>query len=993
MKRVLVVAVALTFMAACQGSKGPAGLQGEPGQPGQPGQPGSSRGNLAGRVKDAGGAPLAGATVQTDPPTTTATTAADGTFTIPDVAIGAYAVTATKDGFAPFTLASVGVVANGTANVNLVLQLPATAPGSIAGKVTDATSAASPLAGVLVTAGSGQSATTGADGAFTLAGVPPGPVFLSAKAPSASYLDGETRGAVFVTAGASVSDVTIVLSARSSDAARFTGMTLCQACHGSVATTHQSSAHFRSLTRVQRDGTGHAVAGAFSRMLNATLKTPRVVMVPLAGTISVAAASSAVVGAGTSFTTQVQVGDKLGYTPVGLGWQQLGTVLSIADDTHLTLSAPATFAPTVTSLSNASYGTAAASRTYTKMLPQDSNDIVAPNWPGVKATNPNYDANDPCIYGNAPSGATCAAGGTTKYADGQVNVYLCNLKDGITIVNDEYVQKFGGSPYTCSDGSIFDAVANTNPAVPMVRIAVIYGGQGDKDGNGNAHQNMGVFKQRFQGPLSDVKAAAAWGYTAGKDLDSLTLPIQFVESGDRNNGVYGINGYHPTEQKFPGESWSSRARTFSHACAGCHNTGLTLDWDLLDVTLPFGRDGAPNNSPFRFAAIKAYAFLDENVTCEQCHGPGSEHANAGGGRGNAIINPKYLTASSERQLCGKCHAFDAGTNVNPAQDYGFEFPWNAGNASLVGGGSYVPGVYDLGSFFDNWQERLTDDETSWDPAANGGKVYGLQHRQQYIMLEQSAHVNNPYLKTTCGSCHEPHSLFKSSPTLQSGQDQVALTAADYRNNVACLGCHAGIPGTPFASVSKLDVANIHAASGGAAALNGVAYAPTADEILGSQIAVASAVGQHMFDKANMMANYDPTNESMPVGRCTSCHMPKVAKSGGYVTGTDANGAKTVIEGDEASHVFDIIWPWKANAVSRFGPTYQSAYTAQFVSASGTKYDRFDFMPSSCSKCHVGSRRASIVCPDTTALYPSYFPLSEHRADPFWSSCFTSVTAP
>jgi hypothetical protein len=42
-----------------------------------------------------------------------------------------------------------------------------------------------------------------------------------------------------------------------------------------------------------------------------------------------------------------------------------------------------------------------------KMLPVDATDIVAPNWPGVKATNPNYDANDPCIYGNAATG--CAA--------------------------------------------------------------------------------------------------------------------------------------------------------------------------------------------------------------------------------------------------------------------------------------------------------------------------------------------------------------------------------------------------------------------------------------------------------------------------------------------------------------------------------------------------------------------------------------------------------
>ena len=171
-----------------------------------------------------------------------------------------------------------------------------------------------------------------------------------------------------------------------------------------------------------------------------------------------------------------------------------------------------------------------------------------------------------------------------------------------------------------------------------------------------------------------------------------------------------------------------------------------------------------------------------------------------------------------------------------------------------------------------------------------------------------------------------------------------------------------------------------------------------------ELAVGNAVGQHMFDKANMMAPYNPTNDAMPVGRCTSCHMPKVAKSGGYVMGVDANGAQTIVEGDQASHVFDIIWPWQANAISRGGPSYQSGYYGQFVSAGNVKYDAFGYMPSSCSKCHVGSRRASIVCPDATpgapvagetdrAVWPLYWPLSEHRSDPFWKSCYTTATAP
>lgn len=990
MKRTLAVALVVSFFAVgCTGPTGPAGATG------QPGQPGTSKGSLAGVVKDASGAALAGVSVQTDPTSLSATSAADGTFSIANIGIGAYTLTASKSGYATFSLAGVGVVANGTTNVSLVLQGATSAPGSIAGTVTDAASTPVGLPGVEVAvAGTTIKATTAADGTFALNGVPPGPTFLSAKAPSASFLDGETRAAIFVPAGGSITGASIVLSARPSDGAQFVGMGGgCAACHSAKAASITSSAHNRSLTRITRDGSGHATAGAFARVLNGNLTKPRIVMAPLAGTITVAVASAAVVGTGTAFTTQVAVNDTIGYMPVGLGWYALGSVASITDDTHLTLKANAAFAPQVTSLTNATFSTQAASKSFTRMLPVDSTDIVAPGWPGVKATNPNYDANDPCIYA-APASGTCAAGGTAKYADGQVNVYLCNLKDGATYLNDEFVQKFGGSPFTCADGTIHDAGTNPNPAVPMVRIAVIYGGQGDKDGNGVAHQNMGVFKQRFQGLLSDVKAATSWAYTAGKDLDSLTLPIQFLESGDKSNGVFKMNGYHPTEQKFPGESWSQRSRTFSHACAGCHNVGLTIDWDMATVTLPFGRDGAPNNSPFTYAAIKTYGFKDENLTCEHCHGPGSEHVSGGGGRGNKIINPKYLTAESERQLCGKCHAYDDATNAKPLQDYGFEYAWNTDYKSLIGGGDFVPGVFDISTFFDNWMERLTDDEASWDPAANGGKVYGQAHRQQYIMLAQSKHANNPYLKTTCSNCHDPHTLFKATPRLVAGTDQFDLTAADYRNNVSCLSCHAGIPGTPFAGVTKADVATVHVGSGGVATKNGAAFSANQVEVLNAKLTIGNAVGQHMFDKANMMAAYDPMNAAMPTGRCTSCHMPKVAKSGGYTFGPDANGAETIVEGDQGSHVFDIIWPWQANAQSRGGPTFQSSYYGQFVSASGIKYDKFGTMPSSCSKCHVGSRRAAIACPDNTSVWPAYFPLSEHRDDTtFWPLCFTTLTAP
>lgn len=995
-----------------KGDPGAAGAKGDPGPAGKDGADALTKGTIAGSVKDAAGAAVAGVVVATLPATVTASSDANGVFSLNNVLLGSYTVTATKAGYAPFALGNVGVAAGLTTSVSLALAADAGLPGSISGVVTDSKKIPGPLAGVTVTVEGTKIATkTAADGTFTLAGVPPGPVFIAATAPSASYLDTETRQATFVPAGGAIKGLALVLSARPSDAATYLGLGSatamgCKTCHAAYVAEDGGSAHMRSLTRIQRDANGKAVAGGFARMLNATLTAPRTVMVPLAGTITVGTGTAVVLGTGTSFVggtdcgtkpaapdsaCKLVVGDEIGYTPVGLGWQKLGTVASVDSDTQVTLTANATFAQAVSALATATkYGVKRLSKNgFATMLPVDSSDIVAPAWPGVKATNPNYDPNDPCIYGDAASGTTCAAGGTTKYKDGQVNVYLCNLKDGASYVNDEYVQKFGGLPYTCADGAFYDGT--TTPAVPMGHIDVIYGGQGDKDGAGKAHANMGVFKQRFQGRLADFKVASAWNYTKGKDLDSLTMPIQFLESGDKVNGGFKMNGYHPTEQKFPGESWTQRTRTFSHACAGCHNTGLKIEWDDVTVKLPFGRDGAPNGSPMKFAAIKSYSFLDENLTCEHCHGPGSEHAAAAGGTGVAIINPKRLTAEAERQMCGKCHAYDDATNAKPAQDYGFEYPWNSDNASKIGGGDYVPGVYDIATFFDNWDERTVDDEAFWDPSATGGKLYGQAHRQQVVMLAQSKHTNNPYVKVTCTSCHDRHSQYLVNRTAVSGTDTFTYANAGYRDNVLCLSCHAGTPG--FAELTKANVAALHVAHGNAATKNGAAVAPTAEEFAEANAAVTTAVGAHMFDKTKMLVQYNPTNDAMPIGRCVTCHMPKVSKSGGYTTGTDSANNKVLVEGDQASHVFDVVWPWQSNAMSRGGPSAQAGSYGTHVSPTNVKYDLYGFMPNSCSKCHVAARKASIACPQTADIWPAFWPFSEHALDPYWGSCFPSTTAP
>ena len=100
----------------------------------------------------------------------------------------------------------------------------------------------------------------------------------------------------------------------------------------------------------------------------------------------------------------------------------------------------------------------------------------------------------------------------------------------------------------------------------------------------------------------------------------------------------------------------------------------------------------------------------------------------------------------------------------------------------------------------------------------------------------------------------------------------------------------------------------------------------------------------------------------------------------------------MVEDDQASYVFSVVWPWQSEAMSRGGPTFQSGYYGQSYSASDVKYDSFGFMPNWCSKCYAGARRASLYSPDTSTIWPSFWPYGEHRNDPFWTVCSTSSTA-
>ena len=127
-------------------------------------------GSIAGNVTDAStGLPIAGSTVTAvGPETRSTTTAENGTYSLDEVLLGDYTVTASAAGYYNNSKPAT-VTENATTTVDLTLT---PLPGTISGKVTDSVTG-DPIAGATLTV-DGISAATNSSGGYTISDVPAG---------------------------------------------------------------------------------------------------------------------------------------------------------------------------------------------------------------------------------------------------------------------------------------------------------------------------------------------------------------------------------------------------------------------------------------------------------------------------------------------------------------------------------------------------------------------------------------------------------------------------------------------------------------------------------------------------------------------------------------------------------------------------------------------------------------------------------------------------
>ena len=178
----------------------------------------------------------------------------------------------------------------------------------------------------------------------------------------------------------------------------------------------------------------------------------------------------------------------------------------------------------------------------------------------------------------------------------------------------------------------------------------------------------------------------------------------------------------------------------SEECATCHET-ITRDFKTAT-----------------HARLKAEGANAKNIGCESCHGPGSLHVKAGGGRGGTIINPRKSPAT-----CFQCH-----TEVRAAFELPHHHPVLEGKVSCADCHNPHKG------------DAIKGGGTNLPQSIKGGRTALLGHNETCFQCHTAQ--SGPFvfeheaLREGCVSCHSPH----------GSVNQRLLTQ---RNATLCLKCH------------------------------------------------------------------------------------------------------------------------------------------------------------------------------------------------------------
>lgn len=397
-------------------------------------------------------------------------------------------------------------------------------------------------------------------------------------------------------------------------------------------------------------------------------------------------------------------------------------------------------------------------------------------------------------------------------------------------------------------------VKGTDGATATYEVELSYGG--------------GIYKQRYAAKLPNGSR-----YILPIQFNTQALPAteEATTPSGRWTWVQYNAGNWYTENTTTPESSTLRIpgadKSFDNACAGCHFTGYSLNGNKASAV-------PDENGEYDYDGDGLAEAM--NISCESCHGAGSEHwYRAGNGR--SIVSPSLLTPEREVNICAQCHTRvkgNGGLQAGAPAAYTTEAPLD------VNGRMPAPGA-SRAEFLASHVSKI--DDGLWTVAAGGDDLHSQKHHQQATDFVKSKKYRNPYDLLTCASCHDVHGNSGLTHQIQSPLDASGGDYAAAGSEGLCLACH-----KPY--------------------LNG--YPAPAG------LTVGQRMQQHW-------AAQGVANVSMGDIKCIDCHMPKTAKSGSGLRQKLIAGTQ-YWSGDISSHLFDV--PLRADITNKSANMMPIAYT-------------------------------------------------------------------
>ncbi len=319
--------------------------------------------------------------------------------------------------------------------------------------------------------------------------------------------------------------------------------------------------------------------------------------------------------------------------------------------------------------------------------------------------------------------------------------------------------------YTDKDGSLKLRTENARDPADKPRVYPVqmtYGG--------------GIYKQRYLLRIGDATYPFLQYNTEGK-----------ADAADRTRKEW--RDYHAdwffneTTKKLTDPPVK---KSFEVECASCHFNGYSLT-----PTVAGGLVVGAANDPNGELDIDGDGVPNElNIGCENCHGPGSEHAKAPLRRkASMIVNPAKLASERSMVICNQCHSRPQGTTKN-------DQPINKDGKMLT------PGI-GRNEYLVNYTTR--EDAAQSDFWPDG--VHSKSHHQQATDVVRSKHYINETQILNCADCHDPHGKaglkYQVKAEVRDGKDTLCATChkvdmkqhtakavgEEHSKKIACVDCH------------------------------------------------------------------------------------------------------------------------------------------------------------------------------------------------------------